>query len=51
MKCSFCGEEIPRGTGKMFVMNNGSIYYFCSGKCEAYFFRKRKKPKWVRKRK
>ncbi|OYT41921.1 MAG: 50S ribosomal protein L24e [Candidatus Aenigmarchaeota archaeon ex4484_224] len=51
MKCSFCGREIPRGTGKMVVMNDGRVYYFCSRKCEVYFFRKKRKPKWARKKK
>ena len=29
-KCSFCGEAMERGTGKMDV----KILYFCSTKCE-----------------
>jgi len=33
-KCSFCGEGIEPGTGKMFVKRDGTIYYFCSSKCE-----------------
>ena len=33
-KCSFCGEELRLGTGKMFVYKNGKILYFCSNKCE-----------------
>ena len=28
--CSFCGEEIPEGTGKMYVRRDGSISFFCS---------------------
>jgi large subunit ribosomal protein L24e len=32
--CSFCGDEIEPGTGKMFVKKDGSIFYFCSAKCE-----------------
>ncbi|MFP4400382.1 MAG: 50S ribosomal protein L24e [Candidatus Woesearchaeota archaeon] len=34
MKCSFCGTEIPSGTGKMFVKKDGKIFWFCSSKCE-----------------
>jgi len=34
MKCSFCNNEIPKGTGKMFVRVSGQILYFCSNKCE-----------------
>lgn len=34
-KCSFCGGGVEPGTGKMFVKKDGSIYYFCSSKCES----------------
>jgi large subunit ribosomal protein L24e len=33
-KCSFCGNPIEPGTGKMFVKSDGTIYSFCSSKCE-----------------
>jgi large subunit ribosomal protein L24e len=33
-KCSFCGDEIKKGSGKMFVRDNGTILYFCKSKCE-----------------
>ncbi len=33
-KCSFCGSNIERGTGKIFAKNDGSVLYFCSNKCE-----------------
>lgn len=33
MKCSFCGEEIEKGTGSKYVKNDGTILYFCSSKC------------------
>ncbi|HDH91679.1 MAG TPA: 50S ribosomal protein L24e [Candidatus Aenigmarchaeota archaeon] len=49
MKCSFCGKPIPKGRGKMFVKLDGTIYYWCSSKCERNFWMKgRKKPKWAR---
>lgn len=32
--CTFCGEGLEPGTGKMFVRRDGSIYYFCSTKCQ-----------------
>jgi len=37
----------------MFVKNDGTIYYFCSSKCEKNFMmgRDKRKVKWVRKRK
>ncbi|MDT7895447.1 MAG: 50S ribosomal protein L24e [Desulfurococcales archaeon] len=36
-RCSFCGSQIPPGTGIMFVRNDGSILRFCSSKCFKYF--------------
>jgi large subunit ribosomal protein L24e len=33
-KCSFCGSDIEIGTGKMFVKKDGTVFYFCSSKCE-----------------
>ena len=32
--CSFCGESIEPGTGKMFIRRDGTIFYFCSSKCQ-----------------
>lgn len=32
--CSFCGEDIEPGTGKMFVKKDGTVYSFCSNKCK-----------------
>ena len=39
MKCSFCGNDIEKGTGMMFVQNDGRIFYFCSRKCEKNLFK------------
>ncbi len=33
-KCSFCGSEYNKGSGKMFVKDNGAILYFCGSKCQ-----------------
>ena len=33
-KCTFCGNSIERGTGKMYVKKDAKIFYFCSSKCE-----------------
>ena len=48
-KCSFCGKEIAFGTGKMFVLKNGTVKYFCANKCERNWQMKRdpKKLKWT----
>jgi len=54
MKCSFCTDEIERGTGKIFVKKDGKVLYFCSNKCEKNTFKLGRKPlrtKWVTKKK
>ncbi|HLC55024.1 MAG TPA: 50S ribosomal protein L24e [Candidatus Nanoarchaeia archaeon] len=33
-KCSFCGNEIERGTGIMLVQDDGRVFNYCSSKCE-----------------
>lgn len=34
MDCSFCGKNIPKGTGFLFAKKTGQVYSFCSRKCE-----------------
>lgn len=49
-KCSFSGEEIKRGTGKMFVKDNGQVLWFKNSKCEKNFLklkRDSRKFKWT----
>ncbi|MBS3140166.1 ribosomal protein L24e family protein [Candidatus Woesearchaeota archaeon] len=43
-KCTFCGQQIERGTGKMFVYVSGKIAYFCSNKCEKNLHKLKRKP-------
>jgi len=31
--CSFCGNEIEPGTGKIYIKVDGTIYNFCKNKC------------------
>ncbi len=52
-KCSFCSESIEPGTGKMSIRNDGTVYYFCSSKCEnnMKLGRVPRKVKWVTKEK
>lgn len=35
--CTFCGEKVEPGTGKMYVRKDGTIFYFCSSKCQNNF--------------
>ncbi len=32
--CYFCGKEIPKGTGIIYVKKDGKAFYFCSSKCK-----------------
>lgn len=43
-KCSFCGKELERGTGKMLVLNSGKINHYCSNKCEKNELKLKRKP-------
>jgi len=48
-KCSFCGEKLPSGRGKIFVKTDGRILHFDTPKCEKNFKLKREgtKTKWT----
>ena len=46
-RCSFCGNEIEKGTGTIFVQKIGKVLHFCSSKCGNNFELGRK-PKHVR---
>lgn len=43
VKCTFCGNVLEKGTGKMFVKTDGKIFYFCSMKCEKNMFKLKRK--------
>lgn len=50
-KCSFSGEEIKKGTGKMFVKDNGTVLWFKNSKCEKNYLklkRDARKFKWTK---
>lgn len=49
--CSFCGNELVKGTGKMFVRKEGTAYYFCGTKCEKNLLKLKRNPayfKWTK---
>ena len=50
VKCSFCGSDIPEGRGKMFVRNDGRVFYYCNSKCQrnAKLGREGKAIKWTK---
>ncbi len=45
--CSFCGNEIEPGTGKMFIRKDGTVFVFCSSKCQANQLKLRRVPRWT----
>lgn len=50
MKCSFCQNNIEKGTGEMYVKKDGKVFYFCSNKCEKNMIKLKRKPrttKWT----
>lgn len=46
--CSFCGNEIEPGTGKMYVKKDATIYLFCSSKCQKNMVVLKRHPRRVR---
>jgi len=51
MKCSFCGKEIKKGQGLLYVKKDGTLIYFDDGKCQINMLelgRKAAKLKWAR---
>ena len=48
-KCSFCGEGMQEGRGKVFVRKSGQVLHFCSPKCQRNWKlgREGKKKKWT----
>lgn len=50
VKCTFCGSEVARGTGKIYVKKDGRIFNFCSMKCEKNLLKLERVPreqKWT----
>ncbi len=49
--CSFSGERMEPGTGKMYVKSDGTVLYFKNSKCEKNFIKLGRKPfatKWTK---
>lgn len=49
-KCSFCGKEIEKGTGLIYVKKDGKVLYFDGSKCEKNMIKLKRKPrktKWT----
>lgn len=51
VSCSFCGNKIEKGTGKMYIKTDARVLYFCSSKCEKNMLKLERKPrttKWTK---
>jgi len=48
MFCSFCNNEIPKGTGELYVLRDGTIFSFCSTKCKANAIKMRREGRLVK---
>ncbi len=47
-KCTFCGDQVEKGRGKMYVYISGKIDYYCSRKCQKNSLKLKRKPLQVR---
>lgn len=50
--CSFCDRSVAKGSGTMFVKNDGSVLWFCSAKCKKNMLELKRDPrklKWTKK--
>lgn len=53
-KCSFCNNDIEKGTGFMFVKKDGKVLWFDKRKCEKNMLKLKRKAryfKWASKEK
>jgi len=41
MECTYCGKEVEKSKGKMLIRASGERVFFCSGKCEKNWEKKR----------
>ena len=46
--CSFCGDEIEPGTGKMYIKKDATIFFFCTNKCQKNMIKLKRVPRRVR---
>lgn len=43
--CSFCGQEIEPGTGRIHVKKDATVYQFCTSKCYKNMIQLRRVPR------
>ncbi|HME86868.1 MAG TPA: 50S ribosomal protein L24e [Candidatus Nanoarchaeia archaeon] len=45
VKCTFCGSDIEKGTGKTKIMKDERVISLCSMKCEKNMFKLKRTPR------
>ena len=43
--CSFCGDKIEPGTGKMYIKTDGTVFHFCTNKCQKNMLKLKRIPR------
>lgn len=43
--CSFCGQDIEPGTGRLYVKKDGTVHHFCTSKCYKNMIQLRRVPR------
>lgn len=46
--CSFSNDDIPKGTGEMYVLKDGTILYFCGSKCKNNYLKLKREGRLVK---
>lgn len=46
--CAFSNDDIPKGTGMMFVLKDGTVLHFCNSKCMKNFTKLKREGRLVK---
>lgn len=46
--CSFCGNEIEPGTGKMYIKKDGIVFHFCTNRCQRNMLALKRTPRRIK---
>ena len=46
--CSFSNDDIPKGTGEMYVLRDGTTLYFCNSKCKKNYLNLKREGRLVK---
>ena len=48
VKCTFCRNILELGTGTLYVKKDGTVFNFCSMKCEKNMLKLRRTPRYLK---